>query len=68
MISFGLGGKSNKLLVYLSPCTGPVYEMMGKCGLREKPDGSINFFPTINDAVHQATDHISTISVITGTI
>lgn len=47
---------------------GPAYEMMRKCGLREKQDGSINFFPTINDAVHQAMDHITTLNVITGTI
>lgn len=47
--------------------TGPAYEMMKKCGLNEKCDGSFNFFPTIHDAVHQAKDNIAPISIITET-
>lgn len=56
------------MLVALFVYLGPAYEMMAKCGLREKPDGSINFFPTINDAVHQALGQFSALNVITGTI
>lgn len=46
---------------------GPAYEMMKKCGLNEKCDGSFNFFPTIHDAVHQSKDTMAPISVITET-
>lgn len=45
--------------------TGPAYEMMKRCNLNEKADGSFNFFPTIHDAVHQAMDNLMPISVIT---
>ena len=44
---------------------GPVYEMMKRCDLNEKPDGSFNFFPTIHDAVHHAKEKKASISVIT---
>lgn len=38
--------------------------MMQRCGLMVKPDNSFKFFPTIHDAVHQALDNLSSISVI----
>lgn len=55
------------MCLILSIFLGPAYEMMKRCGLNEKPDGSFNFFPTIHDAVHQAMDNLAPISVITET-
>lgn len=46
-------------------CAGPVYEMMKRCDLNEKPDGSFNFFPTIHDAVHHAKEKLVLMPVIT---
>lgn len=43
---------------------GPVYEMMKRCDLNQKPDGSFNFFPTIHDAVHHAQEKIVSIPSI----
>lgn len=43
---------------------GPAYEMMKKCDLHEKFDGSFNYFPTVHDAVHQAMEHLAPISMI----
>lgn len=44
---------------------GPVYEMMKRCDLNEKADGSFNLFPTIHDAVHRAMDNLVPIRIIT---
>lgn len=45
--------------------TGPSYELMKKCDLRETSDGWIKFYPTVHDAVHHALEVVSPISVIT---
>lgn len=45
--------------------TGPAYEMMKKCDLRETSNQLFKYFPTIHDAVHHAMNNITPISVIT---
>lgn len=40
--------------VYVTGCSGPVYEMMRKCNLFEYKSGLFAVFPTIADAVHFA--------------
>lgn len=56
----------NKCLI--SNETGPVYEMVKRCDLNEKTDGSFNFFPTIHDAVHRAMDNMISIHILSSTI
>lgn len=43
---------------------GPAYELMRKCDLKETPDGRLKFYPTVHDAVHQAIEVTTPISVI----
>lgn len=40
--------------VYISGCSGPVYEMMRKCKLLEYKADLFAVFPTVADAVHFA--------------
>ncbi|KAG4068510.1 hypothetical protein HA402_004851 [Bradysia odoriphaga] len=54
-----------QILVFISGCSCPVYEVMKKCGLKESADGYFKFFPTVSDAVHHAQEAFVQISVIT---
>ncbi|KAJ8666880.1 hypothetical protein QAD02_008542, partial [Eretmocerus hayati] len=40
--------------VYISGCSGPVYETMRKCNAVEHKQGHFTMFPTVNDAVNFA--------------
>ncbi|XP_076248256.1 prestin isoform X2 [Calliopsis andreniformis] len=44
--------------VYVTSCSGPVYEMMRKCNLSEYKGGLFAVFPTVADAVHFAKCNI----------
>ncbi|KOC67065.1 Prestin [Habropoda laboriosa] len=44
--------------VYVTGCSGPVYEMMRKCNLLEYKSGQFAMFPTVADAVHYAKCNI----------
>ncbi|XP_058791606.1 solute carrier family 26 member 10-like isoform X2 [Phymastichus coffea] len=40
--------------VYITGCSGPVYETMRKCNAAESKEGYFTMFPTVNDAVNFA--------------
>ncbi|XP_031636337.1 solute carrier family 26 member 10-like [Contarinia nasturtii] len=56
----------NKLSVnvYIAGASCSTYEMMKRCGLNERSDGSFNFFPAVHDAVHRAKDNLNKITNI----
>ncbi|CAK9802967.1 Slc26a5 [Anthophora plagiata] len=49
--------------VYITGCSGPVYEMMRKCNLLEYKSGHFAMFPTVADAVHFAKCNIEFSSI-----
>lgn len=55
-------GYCNALIGY--GFSGPAYEIMKKCGLKESADGCFKFFPTVHDAVHHAKGILLPVSVI----
>lgn len=62
---FDLFGIRANSLQYFLYSLGPAYEMMRKCDLKDQGNGEFKFYPTVHDAVHNATEVTAPISIIT---
>jgi len=51
--------------IYIGGCSEPIYEMMCKCDLLNEKKNYYKIFPTVHDAVQQATSSLSVYNITT---